>query len=198
MLIRKGGAMGRKFTLIELLVVIAIIAILASLLLPSLRGAMESAKRLSCGNRFKQMATAMNCYVDDNGGFLPGPSVRMPYLPEGSSAVNNNFVLGLNVYLKKPGAWWKCPSNGEALYRIDFRTMQIDNAPSNPYFGYPSGSGSDALPRKLNSIAAPSMLWCANEINMRTVPETAYAATLPPHLLSYNALYFDGHLETKK
>ncbi|MGD8452784.1 MAG: prepilin-type N-terminal cleavage/methylation domain-containing protein [Phycisphaerae bacterium] len=72
-MIATTGATGRQgFTLIELLVVVAIIALLISILLPSLQGARDRAKAAVCGANLRQMGVALELYLDHNEGFYPG------------------------------------------------------------------------------------------------------------------------------
>ena len=63
----------RAFTLVELLVVVSIIALLISILLPSLSKAREQTKAVVCLANAKGMSTATLTYTAEYGGFLVGP-----------------------------------------------------------------------------------------------------------------------------
>ena len=92
-MIRKRGSPG--FTLIELLVVVAIIALLISILLPSLGRAREQAKKSFCSNNISQFGRACHIYVGEFKYFAP----HAPY-PQWMKTGANTTFEGMNT-----GAW---------------------------------------------------------------------------------------------
>ncbi len=108
------------FTLIELLVVVAIIAVLVSILLPSLSRAREMARRALCSANLRQISTGLIGYAEDANGWFPGNiNVISPHI----IGYADEFVRYLNVSVK---AQSELPADG----RVTGQLAELFGCPS--------------------------------------------------------------------
>src|SRR5688572_19621811 len=93
------GVLARRrragFTLVELLVVIGIIAILISVLLPTLGRARESAKRTQCLSNLRQIAVMLNMYAN-------AYNQQVPIGVSGSGAAGSAIAEANNYNITRP------------------------------------------------------------------------------------------------
>lgn len=98
------GRAGRGFTLIELLVVIAIIALLVTILAPSLQNAKDLARKAICMTRLKNLGTAYQFYWQDF-------EWRNPPFRHNPGHYDYNAMYWM--WLMRPYVGLECPSNLE-------------------------------------------------------------------------------------
>ncbi|HKB41450.1 MAG TPA: DUF1559 domain-containing protein [Gemmataceae bacterium] len=109
-------------TLIELLVVVAIIGVLIALILPAVQMARESARRLTCDNKLKQIGLACQQHHDTYGVFPPC-WVNAPFtLPQGQVIQNGAGTFACLLPFLEQDALAK-------LYRWDKRAQGPENQP---------------------------------------------------------------------
>src|SRR3954468_10614378 len=129
------------FTLVELLVVIGIIALLVSILLPSLHAARRHAQQVQCASNMRQIAVAMIAYINTNKGILP------PCLVSASSSNGGANSDPTNPY---PDGWFWAAELVKQKYISAPNVYQgstIKVFDSNSVFQCPSGlTAQDAVP----------------------------------------------------
>lgn len=158
----------KAFTLIEVLVVVAIIALLISILLPSLRQARELTRQTICLHNEKTLGMAWYQYqIDNKGAFVYGGATSNPKIDNppgwiqyiGTDPANQSEAVQIKAI--QMGALFKytrtveayhCPSrqkNEIRTYEGNFGVAGIPNAPWPPN---PSTWRIDQLKRPSNRI----------------------------------------------
>lgn len=135
----------KGFTLVELLVVIGIIALLISILLPSLNKAREMGRRAACLSNMRQLAMGWNAYAIDNKG-----KILIAENSPGGWVDNGNTVADLKrslffKYVPNPGVYL-CPNdiNPKNIRSYSINTVMNGDWPPIPSY------------KKLSKIPHPS------------------------------------------
>jgi prepilin-type N-terminal cleavage/methylation domain-containing protein/prepilin-type processing-associated H-X9-DG protein len=102
-----GRSRRRGFTLVELLVVIGIIALLISILLPSLSRAREQGKAIKCLSNMRQLGTAFVQYFNNNKGSFP--------FAAGNLVPNNEDWIWWQKTVQAPGVYGGVPYFGRPV-----------------------------------------------------------------------------------
>ena len=127
----------KGFTLLEILIVVAIIAILAAVVLASIKKVREKAYYMRATSEFKSLATAIELYKEVNGYYPPDASRN---IPSGLETYLAGFKTGSWPNAPWPGSvydWenWNDPDNiGQKIYQISIRFCPIGGQLSDCHF----------------------------------------------------------------
>lgn len=152
------------FTLIELLVVVAIIALLISILLPSLTAAREQAKAVKCAANMRGCGQAVLGYTTESpGGHYP---VSYEYIDE-QGRILRQPTAGPGGYLHwSYFLWGKGEVDDQAFQCPSFLNQGAPRTNPGPQGGHWEGDqvdqNSQSAPNALTDKQAPRMAFTAN------------------------------------
>ena len=118
----KRGMKRKAFTLIELVIVIAIIGILVALILPAVQYSRETARRMDCASRLRQIMIAVHNYESAERALPPSSSrtggflvTILPYLEHhnllDASVDSIDDKVFYNRKFARTAPFFQCPSD---------------------------------------------------------------------------------------
>ena len=195
----------KKFTLLELLITISIIVILASMLLPALKNARQSAQKTACMNNLKQIGVSTLFYAGDFSGWTQG---GLPNSPNSLGGLTNKLNLGRLYpdYLSQPSILW-CPA--DKYFSMSNNWYYWPNGSTNPAMATSSyesfinmwawgthislkleGPYPEVQHDYIRATSASRQPLCSDRFGM------SVTTSIPPtHTGYYNVLYIDGHVK---
>lgn len=205
----------RGLTLLEILLLLGIAAVLAVLLMAGVSRFMAQGQRTQCLSNLRNIGQAMQLYVSDHDGYLPGPLTGGQRLGYSLSVYSDQFhiprVLGSYLGLPEPETGPRrfareiaCPSWIQTLPAggdvtslpgyLAHSTVQLTNGETGRAFGRSSQPREEPL--RLVQVAEPASQWALSDIDAGLAP--AYQGRLAPgpvHRGFRNVLFYDWHVE---
>ena len=181
-----GIATRAMFTLLELLVTIAIIAILASILLPALKSAKETAKDISCRSNLRQLAATISLYSIDYSDWLP-----------------TMMWFGGNCPVEPYSWYWPAPAPlmGYLNYNYKITACPAEATPwgTNKSYGANGYLGSGLTARYRSSqFLMPSSTFTYTDADYESAFVGSYwVLDFTRHKFKLNASFLDGHAGTR-
>ena len=218
----------KAFTLIELLVVIAVITVLMGVLLPALKRARSSARRILCASNVNQISLALRAYAFDNHDrIIPAGEILYSHSLEEVMMLWNIALLPYididvkNDLLKNSAKVWFCPEDKDP-YPLGFKHNPHNGMTSYALNGYHEDMKTNGRTIKLGPAGGYMFSQIATPAECMLLGETSYASQFydnqAPSTVKYNIrpdgyhrmtsgfyhngkmniLYTDGHVQSFK
>ena len=206
----KAGA----FTLIELLVVITVIAILAALLMPAFRAAMETSRTTKCASNLRQIAAGMFSFSNDHNNCFPESGGVIPWnATDTAGSGQQSWMQQIAPYVSSTDP--KSLGAGGNIFTCPSSSMLTTAYPFDQYYSYFNGAhaafaahGGDAPVQKASiSMPVEQILsgdityWPfgatgVNDADKDDYSENPIQSQATFHDGKVNILFADGHVAT--
>lgn len=198
----------KKFTLIELLIVVGIIAILLSILLPSLSKARDKALYAVCASNLSQNVKAEFGYLKDSEGkFLPQiGNAEQNFAGTngyGRSSINpnrrtiNKYLYSKTLQVGDDAPANLCPTpNGQKLFDVSGNSY-AQNSRTRADIRHTTSNGNAKFIAKIQEPSRMIFLyeWSAHHVQYKTGGyNNAWSLTLHGGKGEYSIAFIDGHV----